>query len=282
MIYYFDTSSLNDLLTDSECNAIEIALTSVASVRISAINIIEAIKTPDTQRRKALIKLMARLSAGKRPLDRPNTILLSYAKAHAADATRASVNTDENLEGIWIALNQPELLAEDSLAEANDWAKEQEHDFASVVATDREAIQAILSRHGKRREFSTANTLRAYIQAEAECQQLISDIYYRTTNKLFTDTGYKALMREKAWPLYLLSHAYGIHARSVRINRFSSSSNAGGIDLTQSVYLTLCDRFITSDNAQYRALRQLNVINTKRKTQVLRYSMFRNRLLSLP
>lgn len=282
MIYYFDTSSLNDLLNDLECNAIATTLTSAASVRISALNILEAVKTSDAQRRYHLIKLMAQLSDGKRPLDMPDTILLSYAKAHAVGATRAIVNSDRDLDGIWNILNQPEILDDESITAAKDWARQQELAFASVVASDREVIQSILSRGDKGRNISAATTLRAYLQAKLECQQLVSDIYSKGTNKLLTSNGYKVLMREDVWPLYFLSYAYGIHTRGIRINRFSSSGNAGAIDLTQSVYLTLCDRFVTSDRAQYRALRQLNVLNTKRRAQVLQYRTFRKRLLAFP
>jgi hypothetical protein len=282
MIYGFDTSGLNSLLDDPECDAIAKTLVGVASVRVSALNVIEAIKTPDVSRRVQLLQLMSKLAAGKRPLDRPNSILLSYADAHAAGESRAPLNSDPQLEGVWIALNQPELLDENALDEATAWAAEQERDFAAVVAADRSAIQAklALDRPGKAR--TAAGTLRAFFGATNECHSLVADIYSRQTGRTLDNHSFQGLLKESAWPLYLLSHAYGMHTRSVRVDRHSASKNAGAIDLSQSVYLTLCDRFVTNDGPQYRALRHLNVLNRKRRTQVLRYTTFRRRLLGLP
>jgi hypothetical protein len=73
----------------------------------------------------------------------------------------------------------------------------------------------------------------------------------------------------------------GVHKRSIEREGFSAKRNAGAVDLGQAVYLTLCDRFVTDDYAQYHALRILNVFNTKRRTEVLKYDTFRRRLLAL-
>lgn len=282
MIYGFDTSGLNSLLDDPECDAIAKTLVGVESVRVSALNVIEAIKTPDVNRRLQLLRLMGKLAAGKRPLDRPNSILLSYADAYAAGESRTSVNSDPQLEGIWVALNQPEILDEDALREVTAWATKQECDFAAVVAADRSAIQAKLGLSRPRKVRTAAGTLRAFLGATPECHSLVADIYSRQTGRALDSHDFEKLVKESVWPLYLLSHAYGIHTRSVRIDRHSASKNAGAIDLSQSVYLTLCDRFVTNDGPQYRALRHLNVLNRKRKTQVLRYAAFRQRLLGMP
>lgn len=281
MIYCFDTSALNFLLDDPECDAIAKALVAVASVRVSALNVLEVTKTLDVTRRIQLVQLMKTLAAGKRPLDRPNTILLSYADAHAAGASRASVNTDPQLEGVWIALNQPELLDTEALNEATAWATEQEREFSMVVAADRDVIQARLKSTLRYRPRTVAATLRAFLQTSPDCHTLVADIYCRQTGRRLNGHGFQGLLKEPAWPLYLGSHAYGIHNRSVRVDRHSATRNAGAIDLTQSVYLTLCNRFITNDRAQYRALRQLNVLNKKHKTQVLLFSTFRRRLLGI-
>jgi hypothetical protein len=89
------------------------------------------------------------------------------------------------------------------------------------------------------------------------------------------------VVREPAWQLYSLGYAYAIHQRAIQEQNFSEMRNAGAIDLGQAVYLTLCDHFVTNDQAQYRGLRLLNVLNTKRRTEVMRYDTFRNRLFSI-
>ena len=222
---------------------------------------------------------MKRLADGKRPLDRPNTILLSYAKAHADGAAAALVNTDNQLEGLWIALNQPDLVDVEARQELICWAADWEGDFSKVVAGDRDQFQTLFQEIPHERPRTIAATLRAYLNRRDECRSLIGDVYQRHTQKPLTDSAYQVLVREPAWPLYFVGYAYAVHKRAIQEHKFQKRRNAGAIDLGQAVYLTMCDRFITNDRAQYRAIRLLNVLNTKRKTQVMRYDDFRHRLL---
>lgn len=279
MIYCFDTSAVNRLLDDLEREPIIQAVLGVASFRITAYNVLEAAKTSDVGRRSALIVLMRRLASRKRPLDRPNTILLNYARAHADHASSATVNRDEQLEGLWIALNQPDLLDDESRTETFDWAKQHEEDFGQLIAGDRDEFQRLFEREPGARPKSAASTIREYLKKQDECHSLVGDVYGRHTGRSLSDSEYRDLIREPVWPLYLLAYAYGIHQRSIQEEGFSARRNAGAVDLGQAVYLTLCDRFVTNDQAQYRALRLLNVFNTKRRTEVIRYDAFRKRLL---
>ncbi len=278
MIYCFDTSAINRLLDDLEREPIIKAILSVGSFRITAYNVIEAVKTTEANRRTRLIELMRQLANGTRPLDRPNTILLTYAEAHAARAGAARVNVDENLEGLWIALNEPALLDQEAKDEVLAWAKEWEDDFSETVAGDRDQFQSLFRKAPHERPKTTASTLRAYLSNKDECYSLIRDVYTRQTGKQLTNSEYGVLVREPVWPLYFLGYAYAIHQRGIKDESFAKKRNAGAIDLGQAVYLTLCDRFVTDDRAQYRGLRLLNVLNSKRRTKVMRYDTFRSRL----
>lgn len=279
MIYCLDTSAINRLLDDPEREPIIKAILSTGSFRITAYNVIEAAKTPCKDRRYRLIDLMKRLADRKRPLDRPNTILLSYAKAHADGASAALVNADDQLEGLWIALNQPNLVDEEARLELINWAADWEDDFSKVVAGDRDQFQTLFQKVSSERPRTIAATLRAHLNARDECRSLINDVYQSQTQKPLTDSAYQVLVREPAWPLYFVGYAYAVHKRAMQEYKFQERRNAGAIDLGQAVYLTMCDRFITNDRAQYRAIRLLNVFNTKRNTQVMRYDYFRDRLL---
>ena len=205
--------------------------------------------------------------------------MLTYAEAHAARAATARVNADENLEGLWIALNQPSLLDQEARDEVLAWAAEWEDDFSEAVAGDREQFQSLFRKAPSERPKATASTLRAYLSKKEECRSLINNVYKRQTRKHLTDSEYEVLVREPVWPLYFLGYAYAVHQRGIQEQNFSGTRNAGAIDLGQAVYLTLCDRFVTDDRAQYRGLRLLNVLNSKRRTHVMRYDTFRNRLL---
>jgi hypothetical protein len=279
MIHCFDTSGINRLLDDPEREPILAAILSAGSFRITAFNVVEAAKAKDAHRRACLIELMKRLADGKRPLDRPNTILLNYADAHAAGASAAPVNADENLDGLWIALNQPEMVDEEARNEVLTWASRLEDDFSGTVAADRDQFQALFRRAPLERPNASGATLRAYLNKKEQCRSLIGNVYERRTGKQLTDPGYLTLVREPVWALYFLGYAYAVHKRAIQEHNFSGSRNAGAIDLAQAVYLTLCDRFVTDDRAQYRGLRLLNVLKMKRHTQVMRYDTFRSRLL---
>lgn len=279
MIYCLDTSAINRLLDDPEKEPIIKALISVGSFRITAYNVIEAAKTKCKDRRCRLIELMKRLADGKRPLDRPSTILLSYAKAHADGASAALVNADDQLEGLWVALNQSDRVDEEARQELTNWAVDLEDGFSKVVAGDRDQFQTLFQKVSSERPITIAATLRAYLNARDECRSLINDVYLSQTQNPLTDSAYQVLVREPAWPLYFAGYAYAVHKRAIQEYKFQEKWNAGAIDLGQAVYLTMCDRFITDDRAQYRAIRLLNVLNTKHNTQVMRYDYFRDRLL---
>ena len=207
--------------------------------------------------------------------------MLTYAEAHAALVDAARVNADENLEGLWIALNEPALLDQEAREEVLSWAGKREDGFSEIVAGDRDQFQSLFREMPQERPKTTAATLRAYLSKKDECRSLISDIYKRQTRKQLTNSEYGVLVREPVWPLYFLGYAYAIHQHGIKDQNFAKKRNAAAIDLGQAVYLTLCDRFVTDDRAQYRGLRLLNVLNGKRRMQVMRYDSFRSRLLVL-
>jgi hypothetical protein len=279
MIYCFDTSAINRLLDDSAREPMILALLSTGSFYVTAYNVLEAAKTSKVTRRVALVQLMRKLADGKRPLDRPNTILLSQATAQANRDPRINLNCDPHLEGLWSALCRPELIDDEAQREAFAWAKEWEGDFSACVAGDREKFQAFFKDAPDQRPKRVSFTLRMCLDKKPECRALIDDVYRHQTGKTLTDSEYDELVGRPAWPLYFLGYAYAMHHRAIQEFRFQEWRNAGAIDLGQAVYLTRCDRFITNDNAQHRALRLLNVYNNKRPTQVLHYDVFRKRLL---
>jgi hypothetical protein len=82
------------------------------------------------------------------------------------------------------------------------------------------------------------------------------------------------------WPLYLAGWGHEMFARAIRRSNYGAKGKPGALDLWCAIYLPVCDRFVTNDDGQYRALRLLNVLNkrffeTPTKTQVLRYHRFK-------
>ena len=85
------------------------------------------------------------------------------------------------------------------------------------------------------------------------------------------------------WPLYLAGWGHEMFARAIRSSNYGIRGKPGTLDLWCAIYLPICDRFVTNDDGQYRALRVLNVLNkrffeTPTKTHVLRYERFKEEL----
>lgn len=280
MIYCFDTSAFNRLLDDPHREIIEKAMLAGNSFRISAYNVVEAAKTKSEARRHELVRLMRRLTENKRPLDRPNTLVRAAARAFAEKKRTVTVNADPDLDGVWVALNRPEFLDEQGREESLKWAKEWSEDFDTTVSDMRNEVQKMFEGKAEKRPRTPAVTVRSYFKNRDHIyERLVGPIYERETGKQLGREEFEDLMREPVWMLYFGAYAYGFHQRAVRQHGYSKNKHAGAIDLGQAVYLTMCDRFITDDRAQYRALRLTNVCNSKRDTEVLLYDVFRRRLL---
>jgi len=117
MIYCFDTSAINKLHDDLEKETIVMGILATNKVYITALNVIEACGTRDSNRRRALIALEKQLAVDCRPLAIPNELLRTLAVAHANRDTRPVITIDERQNGIWIALNAPSDVDEDARQE---------------------------------------------------------------------------------------------------------------------------------------------------------------------
>jgi predicted nucleic acid-binding protein len=282
MRYCFDTSALNRLLDDPDHESLVCACLASGGFRITAFNVVEAAKTADVKRRTDLLTLFRRLSKGYRFLDRPNTILRATARGYAERTSHGvpsvTINADPNLDGLWVALNEPDKIDEETRAELLEWADQWERDFDDIVAGGRDGVQTRLQRvpEAARRP---SETIRAYIRNKDQVfAELVGPMYERETGKALTMGEFDKLIVEPTWSLYLGGYAYGMHCRSVRMHRYSRKRVAGAFDLGQAVYLRFCDWFVTNDLAQYQALRFLNVLNTAARSEVLTYDTFRSRL----
>jgi len=246
----------------------------------------EAAKTPEGQQRISLVKLLRRLSDNQRPLDRPNTLVRaaarSYAERQPSGATTFTTNVDPDLDGVWVALNDPEVIDDDARLEIVTWAKEWGDEYDRIVYGGRDRFQALIAKYRDARRPSVADTFRSYLRnVDQIFTSLVAPIYQRETGQTLSREEFDEMMREPIWPLYLGGYAYALHQRAVQVNDYSRTRNAGGIDLGQAVYLRLCDTFVTNDRAQYRALRFLNRFARASNlgAEVLPYGHFRRRLL---
>jgi hypothetical protein len=279
MIYCFDTSALNRLQDDRDREPLVQGLLATGSFVISAHNVVEAVKTRDEERRVALVELMKRLARNKRPLDRPSGIVRSVARAFATNSPTLTVNADPTLEGVWMALNQPDQLNEKARQDAIAWLSSTTADFDGMVSAKRKPLQEIYRAVPAGRPRTAAAAIREYFRDHDSLHLQFAPKYERETQMTLSRQDLERILKEPLFALYFGGQVYGIYQRAIREEGYSAKHHANTIDLGQAVYLPMCDRFVTDDLAQYRALRLLNRFNTKRRTEVVRYDTFRKRFL---
>jgi hypothetical protein len=281
MILYFDTSGLNRLHQDEYCEPLIAAIRGSATVLISAYNVAEALKTRSQSRRAALVDLMKRLTGNIRMLDRPSGLVRLAATAFATGNTNFVVNADAKLEGLWIALSHPDQITDAIRRNATDWLATTGGDFSRITSDKREQLQDLYQNDPAARPRTAAAALRQYFADRDHLYERFSPRYERVTGCSIDRITFDRLIAEPLYALHIGAYIYGVYQRAVRERGYSNKWHAGGIDLGQAVYLAMCDRFVTDDVAQYRALRLVNRYNTKRTTEVLRYDTFRRRIVAL-
>jgi hypothetical protein len=279
MIYCFDTSAINKLHDDAERQFLVQGILATNTARVTALNVIEAAGTEDEARRRSLVNLLWELSAGFRPLCRPNTLLRVMAKAHARQDERAIITVPDEEESIWVVLNHPEKLGENERQEVFRWKKSLEDPFKESHRRARPMFQSLLESGEGGRPRTSAEILRLFIKNDQQVVELTQTLYCDATgNQISVDEARLFLKQTPQWVLFYCGWGHAIFARALQKDKFGSGRNPGTIDLWCAIYLPLCDVFVTDDVAQRRALRILNVLNGKR-SRIMSYEEMRARLL---
>lgn len=266
---------------DPEVEVLVAGLLSSGTVRITALNVIEACGTEDPMRRRSLIGLQKRLAVDYRPLAVPNELLQELAMAHAKGAQNATITIGEAQHGIWAALNDPSKLGEEERQEVFRWKSKLEDGFAESHRVARPEFQKLLEEGVDGRPRTVSELIRHYANSEDFVRGVVCDLYREITGCELEAGELKNFFADlPQWPLYLLSWVHAIFNRAIKQQNFGVRKNPGIVDLWCSIYLPSCDLFITHDANQRRALRLLNVLNSRR-TRILSYQLFRQRLLVL-
>ena len=280
---YFDTSGLNQLLDDPSREVLVEALTKHASVRISAINIVEALKTASSARRTALLTLMNTLTGGASPMDFPNTIVRgvyrTFARRFRWRKPMLIVNRDPDGDDLQRMLLDPTAISDEDLVLAAEVTANREATFDQMVFDGREDFQELLAQFPRLR-LTASDTMRSCLRnRETLIEAWLARTYRTAVGKELSREEAEDLLEEPMLVLYMAAFGYGMHLRSIQRSHYSRGRNAGGMDLAQAVYLRLCDRFVTHDQSQYRALRFLARFVRHDRPVVQRYRDFKRAIV---
>lgn len=279
MIYCFDTSAINRLHDDPERQFLVAGLLATNTLRVSALNVIEAVGTEDEVRRRSLIVLLQRLSHGFRPLATPNTLLKIVVKAHARGDDRLNITSPEEEDSIWIALNSPDELDEETRQEVFQWKTSLEGPFIDAHREARPQLQTLFESGQAERPKSVADVIRYFRDNDQTLLESMQDVYQHCTGQpVSLDQARMFLHDIPYWPLYYAGWAHAIYSRAIKSERYGVRGKPGTIDLWCAIYLPDCNIFVTDDIPQRRALRLLNVLIPKR-ARIMSYAGMRARLL---
>ena len=281
MTYCFDSSAIGDLYAEPDCAAIVRGLLSANTVLVTKLNVLEALKHGSTTHREGLLKLLRQLAPpGRAVLMLPNDLLDRAAKAFAERESRFEAGSSGAR-----AVLDGEIIADDKASgQAITWTAKLEEPFKKAHEDARIVFQSLFNEVHEDRPKSRAGAIRYICSNDDLVHTFVGNSYKAFTGTALERRDVRELIKAfPEWGLHWLGWIHEWYERAVQPTNYSAKRKPGTLDLWFGIYLPLCDRFVTSDNGQYRALRMINVlnkkINTARQTQVIKYKEFRRCLL---
>ena len=210
----------------------------------------------------------------------PNKLLENCAEAFSKQAhsfVKGSLDARAVLDG--------DIEAEDELStRTTEWAESVEAPFKQAHLDGREEFQEIFRQVPEERPKSRAAAMRQSCGNDDLMHFFVSQAYAQYVGQELEPARARSFLRTNPeWALHWLGWIHQWYERGVQPVAYGWRRKPGTIDLSFAVYLPLCDRFVTDDKGQFRALRMLNVYNKSldktRRTEVLLYNQFRRRLI---
>ena len=291
MNYCFDTSALNALHDDADRDAIATGLVATSTVFISGLNIADVCAIGDAEKRLSLRSFLSRLSSNRAPLQVPNLLLQELTLAYSRKEGYVRLSVGENEAPQYKAmLNCSPEMGEELRRGMRAWQKSFEQPFKDIFRRARAAFQKLFSNGRVKRPRSRSALIRHYCKDHEFLLRYVGPIYRRLVGAELSLAALPELLSAvPSWVLYLGGWALSIFERDIRLEGYGAGRKGkagkkpGTLDLWCAVYLPYCDRFVTKDPKQRRALRLLNVYDPRKpRTEVISYEELRRRLLLSP
>jgi hypothetical protein len=287
----FDTSTINNLMMDSEVERLTTTLLERYDVYITALNVAEIGKTNSAQKREQLRAFEKRLAREYEPLDMPNEIIKKITRAFHCGETAVTFSVTDDRESLWIAMSEPNSVGDEERAELASWADGLEQLNQESAASFRARVDQIFAAEPNSRPRSATAVLRFYLKAPwSLLYWLPSQVYKLETGRVLPLSRLDDLLMAEPsiWPLYLGAYAFLIYSGSFWQPQHGPRNTVGLLDVWSSVYLPFCDVFVTHDRGnkrrdgswrtrgQYQALRVINTLNSRKpRTRILTWEQFR-------
>lgn len=266
---YLDTSAANHLYDDPNAHVLTETLKSKSQPLISVFTVMETASTSDSGRRAGLTAFLKTITGRNRPVAMPGDLLRRSLEAMSVRASTVDISMGPEYDGVWIALNQPGLICDDAYEEVLERKRHEEEWYQNMHDLGRPAIQEALTKLSpeERRTLTTFSGLMKYYHSNPNLVNLVSDLASHSGANVAVDNKLvrTAIQHSEHWRFFLAGMAYGFYARSVKITGFSRHKNPGSVDTQQSIYLAVCDVFVTADRRQHDMLRLLAPFGHKKR-----------------
>jgi hypothetical protein len=231
MIYCFDTSAINQLCDDVDCDAMIAGLLAAHNVRITAVNCLEVLGTKDENRRQVLQSVLQKLAAGNAPLILPIDLLKLLTLEYGARGARPK---SENLN-YRMSVDEYFNLDSKTNQEIQQLRQRWEASF-EVFAKVRPTFEQKFKNGSAQRPSSFAELIQQHYQEEAFLFSMMKDLYSITGEALDPNDLAKFFTNVPEWPVVLLGLAYASYSRSMKEAGYGRKGKAGAIDLWSSTY----------------------------------------------
>ena len=209
----------------------------------------------------------------------PSELLKRSLEAFQSNAVNMDASIGSDWNGVWYALNNPELITEENYTELLDWKKHQEKWYRDMHDEGRPYIQDALLRMPKSERDQLisrpSKVLEYFVKQGGSLEDLVKGMVAKCGQ---TDISTQQVLRLEEWRFFLGGMVYGFYMRSVQPNRFSKKVNPGSIDTQQSIYLAGSDLFVSCDKRQRQMMRWLVPLGF-RSRRIWHYREFKNWIL---
>jgi len=251
--HILDTSAWNHLLKDPGSGRILERLQSIVVIP-TALVIAEIGATENSEWRLALLRLLKTVGKDNRPFATPNQLIIAACQGYARRDRALTLNSGNDAEGAWIALNKPDLADDTAQRIALQFNEEREDVLRNFTESLREKLAAVFESR-VHRPRSMGALIRHYAQNENFLYDVVNPIYARAVGQqLIRRELWSLLNSAPHWRMFLMGYGCAVYQRA-KEQGFGDKKNPGHLDLWSAVYLPSCDVFVTADKRQRRALK---------------------------
>jgi len=276
----FDTSVINALAADKDCDAMIEKLGGAYQMVITHTAVAEVTATPDDTKRNLILDFMERLLKFGICIYPFQWIIEGQANAYQADS--------KNFE--WPNVNvrfrelEQEVVSRKNINLVSDKTRQShrqlDRDYRQIFSTAKKPFEALFEGgDGNRPSLPELFHILlgeggAYVSTGANWME-------RETNTHPSESEAKDFI-ERCPPFKALLAALCVsqYERCIREKRLESLGRPGRLDIFSSVYLVYCQVFVTNDAGQYKALKAVAQLIAL-EMEILKYDEFKATLFGL-